>query len=67
MAQTFINNDPNFSNVTELKTEINKLKKEIIELELQVSRIQQRCRHVFIEEVGFRKCIKCNTVEVNYY
>ncbi|MDZ5470195.1 hypothetical protein SM124_00405 [Bacillus sp. 31A1R] len=66
MAQPFISNHSPHT-VSELKEEIKRLKENIQMLELEIQHIQKNCKHVFLEEQGFRKCMKCHKIDVYYY
>lgn len=66
MVQPFIVNDDS-RKVAELKEEIGRLKENILRLEMEISFIQKQCKHVFFECSSYRKCTKCQLVEVLHY
>lgn len=47
--------------------EINYLKKQIDNFELELKNIQLNCKHEFAGDLYSRKCIKCSLIEVLYY
>ncbi|AIE58828.1 hypothetical protein [Bacillus methanolicus] len=67
MDQLYINKDQRSAVVEELQEEVKRLKENINKLEQQIHFIQQTCKHVFLEFEGFRKCIKCQKIDIQYY
>jgi prefoldin subunit 5 len=67
MDQLYINKDWDSAVVVELQEEVKRLKENIHQLEQQIHFIQQNCKHVFLEYDGFRKCMKCQKIDVQYY
>ncbi|MFE8700219.1 hypothetical protein ACFYKX_06330 [Cytobacillus sp. FJAT-54145] len=66
MDQLFTN-DSHMPKVSVLKAEIKQLKANISYLEEKIEQIQFQCKHVFLEVEGFRRCTKCQKVDVYHY
>lgn len=66
MGQPFtVNNESR--KVAELKEEIERLKENMLKLEMEIAIIQKHCKHIFFECSSYRKCTKCQLVEVWHY
>lgn len=53
--------------VKTLMVEIAMLQEKIHQLNGKISSIQGRCKHIFFETSGMRKCQKCYFTESTYY
>ncbi|WP_141433115.1 hypothetical protein [Bacillus sp. 03113] len=58
-------NDPFM--IADMEAQIQELEKKIKALQNEILFIQSNCRHVYLENKGFRRCQKCNKIEIVYY
>lgn len=66
MGQNYTDNTSSYE-VKRLIEEIDDLYQKIHFLKGRIESIQCRCRHIFWETPGMRKCQKCGFAESTYY